>query len=162
MSKNKIINQHALDLLNGGIDAELGITEQEELARLLAESGEAREINEELKSFAQLMGELPDLEPPEYLQESIESQIRLPAQNKAPGDKQGFAGTWLSANWLRTGFALAAGVVLTVGVYEMGSEPITEQDATNLVGTVIKNQVVDQGELLDRIDISNDLLNGFV
>lgn len=53
-------------------------------------------------------------------------------------------------------------VVLTVGVYEMGSEPITEMDVTNLVGTVIKSQLPDRGELVDQIRISNDILSGLV
>lgn len=162
MNEHTTIDQSALDLINGGVDAELSVAEQEDLDRLLAGSSEAREINEELKSFVQLMEGLPEIEPQQYLQESIERQIRLPVQNKVPGDKQGFIGTWLSANWLRTGFALAAGVVLTVAVYEMGSKPISEKDATNLVGTVVKSQAPDQGALVDRIQITNDSLDGLV
>ena len=53
--------------------------------------------------FLERMAELPELEPPKYLQESIERQIRLPLQGRASGVKQGFFGNWLSANWLRTG-----------------------------------------------------------
>ena len=156
------IDQRAWELLNGGVDGELSAAEQEELLKLLAESGEAREINKELKSLAKLMAEVPECDPPQYLQESIERQIRLPVEDVGPEKTRGFFGTWLSANWLRTGFALAAGVVLTVGVYEMGSEPITDMDASNLVGTVVKTQVTAQGLLLDRINISNDRLNGQV
>jgi hypothetical protein len=108
------------------------------------------------------MAEVPEIEPPPYLQESIERQIRLPVGDKAVEQKRGFLGTWLSANWLRTGFALAAGVLLTLAVYEMGSRPISDQDATRIVGTVVKNQASAQGELLDRIQISTETLNGFV
>ena len=162
MKGQHTIDQRAWDLLNGGLDGELSAAEQEKLLKLLAESDEAREINKELKSLAQLMAEVPECDPPQYLQESIERQIKLPVEDAAPEKTRGFFGTWLSANWLRTGFALAVGVVLTVGVYEMGSEPITNMDASNLVGTVIKNQVPDQGELIDRIDITGDTLNGAV
>lgn len=162
MSGQRNIDQHTEDLLNGGIDDELSATEREELSGVLAASSDAREANAELKSFARLMTELPELEPPQYLQESIERQIRLPVESKAAGGKPDFFGSWLSANWLRTGFALAAGVVLTVTIYEMGSEPMTERDAANLVGTVVKNQVPGQGDLLDQARISNDALNGLV
>ena len=157
------IDQHALDLINGGIDAELSNAEQEELARLLAESSDALQTSAELNSIVERIEGVPEVEPPRYLQESIERQIRLPVQSAVPVAKQNFFGAWFSAKWLRTGFALAAGVVLTVGVYEMGSGPISEKDATKLVGTVVKNQVSGQRSvLLDRIDISNDRLNGLV
>lgn len=162
MSGHRNIDQRTEALLNGGIDDELSAAEQEELSGVLAGSSDVRAANEELKSLTQLMTELPEIEPPQYLQESIERQIRLPVASKAAGGKPGFVGSWLSANWLRTGFALAAGVVLTVTVYEMGSEPMTDQDAANLVGTVVKNQVPGQGDLLDQARISNDALNGLV
>ena len=150
MNKHGDIDQRIQELLNGGLDGELSPAEQEELNELLAKSAEVRELDQELRAFHQLMDPLPELEPPQYLQETIERQVRLPAQNTGPDEKRGLFGNWLSANWLRTGLALAAGVVLTVGVYEMGSEPISEHDATNLVGTVVKNQVPAQTNLLDR------------
>lgn len=162
MSEYKDIDQQALDLINGGIDAELSTTEQEKLARLLAESSEAREAHKELESFARIIDEIPDLDPPDYLHDSIQRQISLPAHSKAKADKHGLVERWLSANWLRTGFALAAGVVLTVGVYEMGSQPITTEDANNLVGTVVKSQAPGEGELLDSIQVISGTLNGQV
>lgn len=156
------IDQRTLDLINGGIDAELSAAEQKDLAQLLAGSSEAREISDELNSIVERIESVPEVEPPRYLQESIERQIRLPGQSAAAAAKQSFFGTWLSANWLRTGFALAAGVVLTVGVYEMGSGPISKEDSTKLVGTVVKSQLTDQSVLLDRISISDDRLTGLV
>lgn len=162
MNEPRTLNQHELDLLNGGVDGELSAAEQEELQELLAHSSEARKFKEELLSIAQTMEDLPGLEPPKYLQESIERQIRLPSDNKATAKKQGFGGGWLTANWLRTGFALAAGVVLTIIVYEIGSGPISEQDATNLVGTVVKNREPAKTELLDKIFLTDDPVIGFI
>jgi len=89
MSEYKDIDQQALDLINGGIDAELSTTEQEKLARLLAESSEAREAHKELESFARIIDEIPDLDPPDYLHDSIQRQISLPAHSKAKADKLG-------------------------------------------------------------------------
>lgn len=157
------VEDAALDLLNRSIDGELNSIEQEELNHLLATSGEARSRHEELKTVSRLLDELPEVDPPEYLQETIERQIRLPVQGRADFKKQSFFGNWLSANWLRTGFALAAGVVLTVGVYEMGSEPIDISDSASLSGTIVKPGLVDQqGMLLDSILLETDKLNGLV
>jgi hypothetical protein len=149
-------------LLNGGIDDELSVSEQGELKGLLAGSEKARELNEELKVFTRLLDELPEREPPEYLQSAIEKQVRLPVVSNGSDGKPGFFGSWLNANWLRTAFALTAGVILTVGVYEMGSEPITDRDSANLVGTVVKKPMSKQGELLGTILVETDLLNGVV
>lgn len=162
MKDQATIEQRTLDLISSGVDGELDTVEQEELARVLTESSEAREFNAELNAIVERIEGIPEVEPPQYLQESIERQIRLSPGSTGRGVRQGFLDTWLSARWLRTGFALAAGVVLTVGVYEIGSGPISEQDSTKIVGTVVKNQAVGQGVLLDRINISNDRLNGLV
>ena len=162
MSEHKHIDQHAEDLLNGGVDGVLSAVEQDELNSLLAGSAQLRDLNEELKTFTGLLDGLQEVEPPAYLQESIERQIRLPVHRNQHEKKQGFFGTWLPAHWLRTGFALAAGAVLTVSIYELGSGPMAAEDATNLVGTVIKSQASEQGELLDSIHIFTDTLSGRV
>lgn len=156
------IDQRALDLLNGNVDGELSSAEQDELNILLAGSNKVRNLDVELKTFTRLLDELPQREPPEYLQSAIERQVRLPVQSNRHEETPGFFGTWLPAHWLRTGFALAAGAVLTIGVYEMGSEPMTAQDAANMAGTMVDNQANDQGELLDSVHIFTDRLNGSV
>lgn len=162
MNEHKHIDQHAEDLLNGSVDGILSAAEQDELNSLLAGSAQLRDHNEELKTFTGLLDGLQEVEPPAHLQESIEQQIRLPVHSNRHEEKHDFFGTWLPAHWLRTGFALAAGAVLTVSIYEVGSGPITAEDATNLVGTVVKSQAVDQGELLDSIHILTDTLSGRV
>ncbi len=162
MNEQNHIDQHARELINGAVDGELSATEQHELDGLLADSGQLRDLNEEIEMITGLLDGLPEVEPPPYLQESIERQIRLPVQSHRHVEKQGFFGTWLPAHWLQTGFAIAAGVVLTVGIYEVGSAPMTAEDATNLAGTVAKTQAADQGELLDSIHIFTDTLSGRV
>ena len=157
-----LIDQHVQDLLNGSIDGELNEAETAELDQLMASSEHVRKLNEELTAISSLLDRVPEREPPGYLQSAIEKQVRLPVTNNGSDGKQGFFGNWLNANWLRTGFALAAGVVLTVGVYQMGSEPITDQDSANLVGTVVKNPVSKQSELLGTILVETDKLNGVV
>ena len=162
MSERNHIDQRIQDLLFGSIDGELSAADQHELDKLLASSGEIRDLHEELKAFSGLLDTVPDLEPPQHLQKSIERQIRLPVQNTRHEEKEGFFGTWLPAHWLQTGVAVMAGAVLTIGVYQMGSAPISPEDASNLVGTVVKSPATAQGELLDSIHIFTDTLNGRV
>lgn len=162
MNNQNHIDQRVQDLLNGSIDGELSSSDQDELDRLLASSDEICETYKELKAFAGLLDSLPDIEPPQYLQESIERQVSLPVQSNRHEEKQGFFGAWFPAHWLRTGFALAAGAVITVGVYQVGSGPITPEDASNMVGTVVKSQATGQGDLLDSIHIFTDTLTGRV
>ena len=162
MAEQNHMDERTRDLLNGGIDGELSSAEQKELDRLLAGSDKVRDLNEELVALTGLLDGLTEIDPPQYLQESIERQVRLPAQSNDQEEKQGFLRNWLPSTWLRTGFALAAGALLTIGVYEMGSGPITAEDATNMVGTVVKSQATGQGELLGSIHIDTETLNGLV
>jgi hypothetical protein len=155
-------DQRAYELLNGSIDGELNAAEQLELDQLLASSDSVRDLHKELENFAGVLEELPEREPPQYLQDTIENQVRLPAQKAASGEKQGFFDAWSPANWLRTGFALAAGAVLTVGIYQMGSEPMSARDAEQMTGTVVKNPVNDSLYLNDSISIDTDTLTGLV
>lgn len=163
------VEESVRDLLNRSIDGEISGSEQAKLDRLLATSDDVSDLNKALKSVSRLLDELPQVDPPVYLQETIEKQIRLPVQDHVSVQdhgnlkKPGLFGSWLSSNWLRTGFALAAGVVLTVGVYEMGSEPINVSDSASLSGTMVDSSLVDQrGAVLDSIQLNTDKLNGLI
>lgn len=157
------VDQRMHDLINSSIDGEITSTEQDELDRFLANSQGARKLNDELRAVSKFLDELPVIEPPEFLQNAIERQVRLPVQSAASVQKPGFLAGWLNANWLRTGLALAAGVVLTVGVYEMGSEPITARDAANMSGTMAKSGQTEQQEVLvGSVNLNTGKMKGLV
>jgi hypothetical protein len=153
------IDQGILELLYGSIDGELDAAQQGELDSLLAGSKQVRDLDKDLRSFIQILDDVPERKAPEYLQDAIERQIRLPVPGDGFAEKQGFLRSWLPTHWLQTGFALTAGVVLTIGVYEMGSGPMTAEDTANMVGTVVQSPA-SQGELLDSVNINTDGLNG--
>ncbi len=156
------VGQHILDLLNASIDGEINAAEQDEIDSLLASSESLRELDRQLRATAKLLDELPVVEAPLYLQSSIERQVRLPADGAKRGNTR-VLGQWLGSRWLRTGFALAAGVVLTFGVYEMGSRPIPNGDIENLSGTMVKKVPPgQQGELLDTVHFDTAQFNGLV
>lgn len=158
-----LVDQHVLNLLNASIDGEINATDRQELENLLLASGEVRSLKQELEAFTAILDELPEVDPPDFLQETIERQIRLPAQGRSDVSGPGSWSDWLSANWLRGGFALAAGLFLAVSVYEMGSEPITPGDGASMVGTVANKNIVNQpGTLIDSVNLTNAQLEGVV
>ena len=161
MNEQNRIDQHTQDLLNGSIDGELSAVEQAELDEMIAGSENVRVLHGELEELVGVLNAVPDREPPEYLQQAIVASVRLPVDTTS-NEKRGFFATWLPAHWLPTGIAVAAGAVLTIGIYEMGSRPMTAEDAANMVGTVVQNRTSERGELLDSVDINTDMLSGVV
>lgn len=156
------VDQHVLDLLNASIDGEISAAEQGKLDFLLDSSESVRHLDKQLRTTARLLDELPVIEPPLCLQSSIERQVRLPADGAKRGNPR-VLGQWLGSQWLRTGLALAAGVVLTFGVYEMGSRPIPTGDVENLSGTMVKKGATgQQGKLLDSILLDTEQFSGLV
>jgi hypothetical protein len=157
MVEQEKLEQRVIDLLNAELDDELSVAERRELEEMLAASAAARAAREELQIVNKALRGLPQVEPPEYLQESIERQVRLPAGDAASGGSQRTG--WLSSNSLRAGAALAAAVVLTVAVVQMDIGPIDDLDEQDLVGTVIQPQ---DSILLDKATIANELFIGRV
>jgi hypothetical protein len=161
MNEQNRIDQRTQSLLNGSVDGELSAVEQTELDELIARSDEVRVLHTELKELSSVLNNVPDREPPEYLQNAIVANVRLPVDTKN-NEKRGFFATWLPAHWLPTGIAVAAGAVLTIGIYELGTSPLTPEDAANMVGTVVQSRAPERGELLDSAEIDTDILNGVV
>ena len=156
------VDQAVIDLLNGSIDGVLNDSKQQSLDNILTNSKHARDLYDELRTVARVMDEAPELDPPEHLQSSIERQVRLPVTKSRHSNSSGILGSWLSAQWFRTGFALTLGAVITVGVYQMGSGPVTTQDEQSMVGTVVETPSLDQPVLLGSIKLQNTQLNGQV
>ncbi len=156
------VEQHIRDLLNANIDGEISAAEKDELERLLAGSESVRNLDKELRTITELLNALPVIEPPKYLQGAIERRVRLPAGN-GQREKPGILGPWLDSPRLRTGLALAAAVVLSFSVYEMGSRPITPGDAEKMSGTMVKKGTHSlQGKILDSVHVDTAQLNGLV
>jgi len=156
------VDQRTLGLINAGIDGELNAIEQDELDRLLLNSESVRQFYNDLRTVTNLLDDLPQLEPPTYLQSAIERQVRLPADNATQRKPSGLF-AWLDSSRWRTGLALAAGVILTVSLYEMGSKPVSIEDSRNMTGTIIKHgNASRQGEVIDSLRLDSAQLAGLV
>lgn len=167
--KHKNYNDEQLrDLLNASIDGELNVSEQNEVDSRLAASEKVRDLHAELKSFVVLLNELPEREPPTYLLNTIESQLRLPAQSHqrevelGAGEKSGWLNAWIPTNWLGTGLALAAGVILTVGIYQTGSDFPAEINTSDMTGTIVQSPETQAGILLDLVDFKSAALESVI
>jgi len=157
-----LVDERTRGLVNASIDGEISAIEQDELDRLLLSSENVRQFDRELRTVTKLLDDLPELEPPPYLQSAIERQVRLPADSAAQKKPFGLF-SWLNSNGWRTGLALAAGVVLTISVYEMGSKPVSVDDTRNMTGTMLKHgNSSQQGDLLDSFRIDSRHLSGLV
>lgn len=160
MNKQKLNEQQIQELLNRGIDGELDVAEQRELDLLLASSEEIRDLNEELKAFAGFLDQVPDREPPQYLHNAIISQVRLPVPGDAHTDKTGFFSTWFAAPWMRTGVAVAAALMLTIGIYQTGSENLSVEDTSSMTGTIVRSPNAQTGALIDRVQFLTATMKG--
>ena len=151
------VEAHVIELLNGGIDGELTSAEQTELQELLDGSAQVRALKEELESLTDILDSAPEREPPGYLQDAITSQVRLPVVNDQAGNNNGFFSNLISAPWARTSLAVAAGLVLTVSIYQTDTNNLSPEDASNMTGTILKSP---GGVLLDSTEFNFETSNG--
>jgi hypothetical protein len=151
-----MLDQRSIELINAGIDGELGPEEQRELKAILESSPEAVTFRVELLELNNAFRNMPELNPPPALARNILDQVKLPARQtlfNLPGFLTGL-------NPVAGGLAFAAGLLLAVGFYETGSRKVTQQDTVNMVGTMVaSDQVISPGQG-DRLVLDLDGLSG--
>ena len=127
----KGLDERIAELIQLDVDGELDEAGREELQPILAQSETARQFQQEMQRVAGLMNQAPELDPPASLHHRILSSIDLPA-------KEGLM-EW-AADWFRPvsyGLAVAAGVLLAVGIDQLGPED--PADMGNLVGSMVNS-----------------------
>jgi hypothetical protein len=153
-----MLDQHIIDLINAGIDGELGPEEQRELEAVLDSLPEALIYRAELLELNDAFRNMPELDPPPDLSRKILGQVQLPARQKLfmlPGFLAGF-------NPVAGGLVFATGLLLAVGFYETGSRKLTQQDTVNMVGTMVASDQVKAPGQGDRLLLDLDGLSGTV
>lgn len=142
-----MINERTTELIHSGLDGELRGSEQSELNSALEASAEARAYLKGLEAFSDLLDGEEALELPDGLHLKIVDSIQLPR-------KKSFSFTAIPG-FVRYGLAAAAGLVLTVGVYESqqgGSEGMDfTTDVGSMVGTIMRNDRAEVEETLDTL-----------
>ena len=118
------------ELIQADVDGELTASDRSELASFLERSEEARRFREDMLQVARMLSAIPLAEPPAGLRQRILQRIRLPERRSR--------WEWV-ALWLRPasyGLAVAAGVLLAVGLGRLGSGG--PSDFEGLVGSLVR------------------------
>ena len=160
-----MLDERVVYLINAGIDGELHSDETAELASALADSAEARKLQDELRRLATLLEGIPEREPPGELAARILENVHLPAtatRSRRPATRFSLGGFLASFQPARVGVAFAAGLLLTVGIYEVSDRDATPMDSTSMVGTMVTNPLALNGRQTDSITISQPALSGTV
>jgi len=153
-----MLDARSLELINAEIDGELTAGERTELDALLASSAEARAMKAELQKLANLIDSVPEQEPPADLSDRIVGQIRLPGRRPSFS----FKGFFTSLQPVPVGVAFAAGLLLTVGAYEMSSGQRARTDVTGMVGTMVLDSPEQQRDRESRLAIEAPGISGSV
>jgi hypothetical protein len=125
-----MIEDRTLNLINADIDRELAPAEQQELDSILETSAEARAMRAELLRLSNLLDSMPEQAPPDGLSSRILNQF-------APRRKFSLSNLFESFQPVTAGLAFAAGLLLTVGYYEMSPNGMSSNDTASMVGTMV-------------------------
>lgn len=143
-----MIDERITELIHAGMDGELSDTDKAELDSILQASKQAREFQAGLQEFSELLENEQQHELPDGLHRAIVSSIELPGRSRGFrfGNIPGF---------VRYGLAAAAGLVLTVGIYEsrqgLPGVPDMGADVGSMVGTIMRNDRAEEEETLDTL-----------
>lgn len=158
-----MLNDRVITLINAEIDGELDPQERDELQAILEQSDEARRLQGELRRLADVLEQLPEQAPPPELAARIMDQVRLPAATQASGVAGGWLASWLGAfQPAQAGLAFAAGLLLTVGFYEISQRGGAAADLSSMVGTMVANPSGAAGRAKDSLSIAEPGLTGTV
>lgn len=161
-----MLEERVIYLINADIDGELGSAERAELASILESSADARALQVELRRLAVLMDGLPDRAPPADLAGRILEQVRLQPEPVRSGSasrpKFSLAGLLASFQPAQAGVAFAAGLLLTMGFYEVSQRDGTPADLSNMVGTMLAKPSDSGGREMDSLSIAQPGLSGTV
>lgn len=138
-----------LEMVSAAADEALDAHARGDLARLLERSPEARRFQADIRNLESILARVPDPTPPDSLHERLTAQVSR--AGAAPARISRFRRREDPAA-LRYGFALAAGVLLTMGFYEVASWPGGRADYDEVVGTVASGDQAD-GRIVDVLDI---------
>ena len=133
-----MLEQRTIHLINADIDGELDANEKGELEAVLESSADARAMRAELLRLSNLLDSLPAQSPPPGLAQRVLNQIA-----PSPGGAAGISlsGFFASFQPATAGLAFAAGLLFTVGFYELSpNHQSSSGDTAKMVGTMVASQ----------------------
>jgi hypothetical protein len=153
-----MLEERTLNLINADIDRELIPAEQQELDNILETSAEARAMRAEMLKLSNLLDSVPEQDPPAGLSSRILNQV-------APS-RQGFgfslSNFFQSFQPVTAGLAFAAGLLITVGFYEMSPQGGAAHNTASMVGTMVVGQGSGMNLLENSLHFSGEDFSGSV
>jgi hypothetical protein len=153
-----MVEERTVHLINADLDGELEMGEREELEGILESSAEARAMRAELLRLSNLLNSLPEQSPPPGLSNQILNQLAPPMS----ASRSFFSGLFASFQPVTAGLAFAAGLLFTVGFYEMSPEVQPSGDAATMVGTMVAGGRSGPGLLQNDLLLRGDGFTGTV
>jgi hypothetical protein len=152
-----MIDQKYLELIQAEIDGELAERDRAELARFLLANPEARAVRDDLKRLCETLARVEPVEPPPALRASIRDAVRR-AEGKAPVATR--RGGWGSPRTLRFAAALAGGLLVSVLAFEIGLDRSSNQDVSQVVGTMASHDSSPGSEPVDTVELALAQVSG--
>ena len=153
-----MLEERTLYLINADIDGELTADEREELGVILESSGEARAMRAELLRLSNLLESLPEQLPPPELSKQILN--KLAPQPRAANFS--LSGLFASFQPATAGLAFAAGLLMTVGFYELSPNGQSLSETASMVGTMVASQAGSPDLLKNDVLLKGDGFSGTV
>lgn len=150
--------QHYIHLINARLDGALEQGGIEELEDILASSAEARATQAEFESLADIFETQAEQEPPEGLRQQILQQIVLPPKKPLFSLDRLYSAFQPAT----AGLAFAAGLLLTVALYEFNMAPGMATDTKHLSGTMVASERELAFERSDQLSFDEPGLAGSV
>lgn len=148
-----------LELISAAVDGELAAGDQADLDALLESSAEARAFKSELEQLDSLMSGIPDLEPPEFLHDSIMARTKVARRKASFFD---FLAALRPGAGLRYALAAAAGALVVVIMFQNRTMLSDDSYITDLVGTMAPGNAAAEAEIVDSFSFHQDGLESLV
>lgn len=149
-------NERILELINAGIDGELSTSELSEFQQILDQSAEARSLQASWQALATTISGLPQRDPPDELRKNILEKVQLPGKRQKT---YRFSATSPVTGY---GLAIAAGLVMIVGIYQFGPRQSTPEDISRMTGTIAQQPTRGHAIDVDSLDIELEMVSGKV
>ena len=153
-----MLEERTLHLINADIDGELTADEREDLDVILESSSEARAMRAELLRLSNLLDSQPEQLPPPDLLKQILNKLAPPPR----ASNFSRSGLFASFQPATAGLAFAAGLLLTVGFYELSPNGPSASETASMVGTMVANQSGSQDLLKHDVILKGDGFSGAV
>ena len=153
-----MLEERTLHLINVDIDGELTADERGDLDVILESSSEARAMRAELLRLSNLLDSLPEQLPPPDLSKQILNKLAPPPM----ASNFSLSGLFASFQPATAGLAFAAGLLLTIGFYELSPNRQFSGDTASMVGTMVASQAGSQNLLKNDMLLKGDGFSGMV